>query len=82
MRKKIGNQNCDKNVLSYYILSSLVCQHFFLVFFSTYIIFSSVSAKRLFMNLRDPVSQKQRKGCFSTTTRLSCRFDTTILTVN
>lgn len=30
MREKIGNQNCDKNVLSYYILSSLVCQHFFL----------------------------------------------------
>lgn len=79
MRKKIGDQNCDKNVLSYHILSSLVCHHFFPLFFPMY--WSSVFAKRLVTNLGDPASQNQRKGCFPTTTRLSCRFYTTILTV-
>lgn len=59
MRKKIGDQNCDKNVLSYYILSSLVCQHFFPLFFPMY--WSSVFAKRLVMNLGDPLPKTRGK---------------------
>lgn len=45
MRKKTDNENCDKNVLSY-ILSSLVCQHFFLFFlFFSCVLVTSVCQK-------------------------------------